>query len=223
MKTIASVYQLKTEQKDKYKIPKFSGGETYEYNSYSKNNLYEYKPTTTLVNKKIAEKKGILSQSTNDYKYPKSGSKKGADSFANKTFNNSYISPGSNKYSSAIDKNKKYDSSSYLKDKNASYADNNKTKKSKGDKYRNSINSEDKTLDGQRNKNNQNSLYNLYGMSTPNQRDSMSYFKLQFLTTKEVCEKFWKSIDRGELPISMFDCNRKNGIGSSDRNNSFKF
>ena len=223
MKTIASVYQLKTEQKDKYKIPKFSGGETYEYNPYSKNNLYEYKPTTTLVNKKIAEKKGILSQSTNDYKYPKSGSKKGADSFANKTFNNSYISPGSNKYSSAIDKNKKYDSSSYLKDKNASYADNNKTKKSKGDKYRNSINSEDKTLDGQRNKNNQNSLYNLYGMSTPNQRDSMSYFKLQFLTTKEVCEKFWKSIDRGELPISMFDCNRKNGIGSSDRNNSFKF
>ena len=78
-------------------------------------------------------------------------------------------------------------------------------------------------MDGQRNKNNQNSLYNLYGMSTPNQRDSMSYFKLQFLTTKEVCEKFWKSIDRGELPISMFDCNRKKGIGSSDRNNSFKF
>jgi hypothetical protein len=57
MKTIASVYQLKTEQKDKYKIPKFSGVETNEYNPYSKNNLYEYKPTTTLVNKKNAEKK----------------------------------------------------------------------------------------------------------------------------------------------------------------------
>ena len=91
MKTIASVYQLKTEQKDKYKIPKFSGVETNEYNPFSKNNLYEYKPTTTLVNKKNAEKKGILSQSTDDYRYPKSGYNKETDSLANKTFNNSYI------------------------------------------------------------------------------------------------------------------------------------
>jgi len=223
MKTIASVYQLKTDQKDKYNMPKFSVGETNEYNPYSKNNLYEYKPSTTLVNKKNSEKKGILSQSTDDYRYPKSGSKKGADSFAKKTFNNSYINPGSNKYSSAMDKSKKYDSSSYLNDKNASYTDINKTKKSKGDKNRNSLYSEDKTMDGQRNRNNKNNLYNLYGMSTPNQRDSMYYFKLQFLTTKEVCEKFWKSIDKGELPISMFDSKRNYGMGSSDRNNSFKF
>ena len=121
MKTIASVYQPKTDQKDKYKAPKFSGGEAYEYNPYSKNNLYEYKPTTTLVNKKIADKKGILSQLSDDFNYPKSGYKKGADSLANKTFNSSYLKPESNKYSSLMYKNKKYDASSYLKDKNASY------------------------------------------------------------------------------------------------------
>ena len=224
IKTIESVYQLKTEQKGKYTVPKFPRGESYEYNPYSKNNLYEYKPTTTLVNKKNTEKKGILSQSTDDYRYPKGGYKKGTDSFANKTFNNSYMQPGSNKYSSTIDKNKKYDSSSYLKDKNVSYADNNEARRAKGDKYRNYVNSEDKMRDGQRNRSNQNNLYNLYGTLTPSQRNSsMSYFKLQFLTTKEVCEKFWKSIDNEELPISMFDSNKSYGIGSSDRNNSFKF
>ena len=32
----------------------------------------------------------------------------------------------------------------------------------------------------------------------------MAYFKLQFVTTKQVVDKFWKSIDNGELSISMF-------------------
>ena len=34
-------------------------------------------------------------------------------------------------------------------------------------------------------------------------------FKLQFLTTKQVCEKFWNSINNGEISISMFDPMRK--------------
>ena len=38
-----------------------------------------------------------------------------------------------------------------------------------------------------------------------NKLTSMAYFKLQFLTTKQVCEKFWNQIDNGELSISMFD------------------
>ena len=37
---------------------------------------------------------------------------------------------------------------------------------------------------------------------------TMAYFKLQFLTTKQVCEKFWESIDNGELSITMFDPQR---------------
>ena len=45
--------------------------------------------------------------------------------------------------------------------------------------------------------------------SVPNQRfsfsqNSMAYFKLQFVTTKQVVDTFWKSIDNGELSISMF-------------------
>ena len=45
--------------------------------------------------------------------------------------------------------------------------------------------------------------------SMPNQRfsfsqNAMAYFKLQFVTTKQVVDKFWKSIDNGDLSISMF-------------------
>ena len=42
----------------------------------------------------------------------------------------------------------------------------------------------------------------------------MAYFKLLFLTTKQVCEKFWKSIDNGELSASMFDAVRSSGTTS---------
>ena len=43
----------------------------------------------------------------------------------------------------------------------------------------------------------------------------MAFFKLQFLTTKQVCEKFWNQIDNGELSISMFDNNQINSGKSS--------
>ena len=46
--------------------------------------------------------------------------------------------------------------------------------------------------------------YNRFSFS-PN---TMAYFKLQFLTTKQVVEKFWRSIDNGELSVSMFDPKR---------------
>ena len=49
--------------------------------------------------------------------------------------------------------------------------------------------------------------------SVPNNRFSfspstMAYFKLQFVTTKQVVQKFWNSIDNGDLSISMFDPQR---------------
>ena len=40
-------------------------------------------------------------------------------------------------------------------------------------------------------------------------KNTTSNFKLQFLTTKQVCEKFWNSINNGEISISMFDPMRK--------------
>lgn len=40
--------------------------------------------------------------------------------------------------------------------------------------------------------------------------NSLAYFKLQFLNTKQVVEKFWNSIDNGELSISMFADNLRN-------------
>ena len=39
----------------------------------------------------------------------------------------------------------------------------------------------------------------------------MPFFRLKFLTTKQVCEKFWKQIDSGELSASMFDPFRNSG------------
>ena len=49
--------------------------------------------------------------------------------------------------------------------------------------------------------------------SAANQRfsfsqNAMAYFKLQFVTTKQVVDKFWKSIDNGELSIAMFNNQR---------------
>ena len=40
-------------------------------------------------------------------------------------------------------------------------------------------------------------------------KNTIPNFKLQFLTTKQVCEKFWNSINNGEISISMFDPMRK--------------
>ena len=40
-------------------------------------------------------------------------------------------------------------------------------------------------------------------------KNTTSNFKLQFLTTKQVCEKFWNSINNGEISISIFDPMRK--------------
>ena len=74
--------------------------------------------------------------------------------------------------------------------------------------------------DGQRSRNNQK---NAYRTLTPNKKAFMSHFKLKFITTKEICQNFWKSVDKGELSISLFDSNKNDGMGSLARNNSFGF
>ena len=65
----------------------------------------------------------------------------------------------------------------------------------------------DENKKGQRSK----SIQNVFAPASGGYKGGMAYFKLQFLTTKEVCEKFWKSIDNGELSASMFDDVRASG------------
>ena len=74
--------------------------------------------------------------------------------------------------------------------------------------------SEDKK-DSTRAKSIQNNKYGVLISSSPAQRgDNLAFFKLKFLTTKEVCEKFWSQIDSGELSASMFEFNRNSATSS---------
>ena len=105
---------------------------------------------------------------------------------------------------------------SYQKDKIVTYADNAKGSQSKNNRYLFSpFLDESKNNELQRNHGIQNTSSNL--------RHSMAFFKCKFLTTKEVCEKFWKSIDTGELSSLMFEPNgfstRNSGNASSKLSN----
>ena len=55
------------------------------------------------------------------------------------------------------------------------------------------------------NKRNRSNIPNNKFSFSPN---TMGFFKLQFVTTKQVVQKFWSSIDNGDLSISMFDPQR---------------
>ena len=62
----------------------------------------------------------------------------------------------------------------------------------------------EETRSSEKKRNRSSAAYNRFSFSS----NTMAYFKLQFLTTKQVCEKFWGSIDNGELSVSMFDPQR---------------
>ena len=72
---------------------------------------------------------------------------------------------------------------------------------------------------GPRNKSIQNAKYGSFGPG----KIGMAYFKLKFLTTKEVCEKFWKSIDSGELSKEMFEPNRFSASASKLSNGDTEY
>ena len=230
---ISSIYQPKIGKKEKYTIQKISKGNANEYNSLSNKNEFGYKPTISSINKKFSERKGFASDTSYGYKSPLNTSMKQTNSFFgsyqnisdknNKTIskdydkyikNGTYTKKESYKVSTTTDKGKKneYSSKSFKqdKDKASSYFDQSKTKKTELYKNRNSSNLEDGMGGGRRNKSIQNTSFEPSGYGYGDDY-GMAYFKLKFLTTKEVCEKFWKSIDDGELPISMFDPNRKSG------------
>ena len=71
-------------------------------------------------------------------------------------------------------------------------------------KYQTTEISEETKSSEDKKRNRSSAPYNRFSFSP----SSMAYFKLQFLTTKQVVEKFWNSIDNGELSISMFDPQR---------------
>ena len=101
-------------------------------------------------------------------------------------------------------KSVKTPSYSYQKDRNITYGDNARAGQALNNRYQLSPSSEENKKDSsQRTRTNQNNRYSSVGPSSD--RRGMAYFKLQFLTTKQVCEKFWKQIDNGELSSSIFD------------------
>ena len=233
---ISSIYQPKKGKKEKYTIQKITKGSVKGYNPLSKINTFENKESSSSINKKYSEKKGLASDTSYGYKSPINTSMKQTNSFFG-TYQNisdknkktiskgydkynkegSYTKKESYKVSTTSDKDKKTDyssSKSYKKDKDktSSYFDQSKTKKTASGLYknRNSANLEEGMGGGRRNKSIQNTSFDPSGYGYGDDY-GMAYFKLKFLTTKEVCEKFWKSIDDGELPISMFDPNRKSG------------
>ena len=123
-------------------------------------------------------------------------------------------------------KSVKTPSYSYQKDRNITYGDNARAGQALNNRYQLSPSSEENKKDSsQRTRTNQNNRYSSVGPSSD--RRGMAYFKLQFLTTKQVCEKFWKQIDNGELSSSMFDPPMRYSVTASflspEKNRQSKF
>ena len=197
--------------KDKYKPQQISEEDIYEYKPSGKK---DYKQITSSYTKKTGDQRRTPSTEG----YPRGDGKggKGKDLYDNNIKSYSHLpatsldfgkyskggKPGYPGYSygSAYDKNRQTgtpSSHSYQKDRQNLYGDD--------------INAPG----GQRNKSIQNAKFSSFGPG----KYGMAYFKLKFLTTKEVCEKFWKSIDSGELPKEMFDPNYRFSASASKLSN----
>jgi hypothetical protein len=217
-------YQPKTAKKEQYKASKISQNDIYEYNPITINNVYEYKPASQIATTKGIDQRRNLAQST------EAGFKKGMVSTNRSTYQNIFDKngqitinldkyktgriEGDSRFNTLQNKSMKTPSSySYQKDKIGAY-------QSRGglplnNKYQISPSSDESKKDtSQRSKSIQNNQIISFIPATSSYKGGMAYFKLQFLTTKQVCEKFWKSIDSGELSKSMFDSQRLSGTAS---------
>jgi hypothetical protein len=203
-------YQPKTAQKQLYKPSTISQDDIYEYNPISKKNIYEYKPASQLAAKKGIDQRRNLAQSA------EAGYKKGMTAINRSTFQNLFdknkqITINLDKYKTGrIEGDSRFDKgmktpSSYLnqKDKIGGQSLNNR--------YQISPSTDQSKKDSSQRSQ---SIQNTFVPVSASYKGAMAYFKLQFLTTKEVCEKFWKSIDSGELSKSMFDSQRFSGTAS---------
>ena len=204
--------KAKTAKKDKKKSSKIGEEDIYEYNPRNiidRNKLYGQ----IKDNKDLYHKRGLSQLTGDEYR-------KDVIIFNKKEFDD--ILDKHRKITDELEKlrrdysEKKFDSiqkktpSSYQNDVLMT-ADN--AYKPTYNKYQTSSPSADKKVSA-RSKSIQNNKYGVL-ISSPIQRgDGMAFFKLKFLTTKEVCEKFWSQIDSGELSASMFEFNRNSGASS---------
>ena len=233
-------YQPKTAKKEKSKVSKISQDDIYEYNPITKKNIYEYKPASQFAIKKGIEQRRNLAQSA------EAGFKKGMTSINRSTYQNLFDKnkqitinldkyqrgriQGDSRFNTLQNKSMKTPSSySYQKDKIGTYQS--KGEQSLNNRYQISPSSDESKKDTSiRSKSIQNSNIISFAPGTSGYKGSMAYFKLQFLTTKQVVEKFWKSIDSGELSKSMFESQRFSGTVSKlsnyvspDKNGQRKF
>jgi len=190
-----------------------------EYNHLKNNKSYENWKTKNLINQKLS------------INSPANQSMKETKSYVNKTSKNSYNinnqinnkeygdyskysnNKGNNMNSSLnSNKNTKVEKTSYSNKKEEIYSYNYNTK-STIDKHKFNTIVEEEIEEGYKNKNGsiKNSRYNSYGQSNLGEDYDPKNYKYKFLTTKEICQQFWKSIEIGELPISMFDPNKNFG------------
>ena len=209
-------YQSKPSKIDKNKTPKTTTNDNlYEYNPVTK--IFEYKPK-----KSMEQRKGVAQSTEPGYKGSLNRSTTSSNLMKNKPMSinldkYTYDRTKPDSYLTTLPKKPiKTTSYSYQKDKIVTYADNTKGSQPKNDRYLFSPFSDE-------NKNNE--LQRTHGIqsTSSNIRHSMAFFKCKFLTTKEVCEKFWKSIDTGELSSLMFEPNgfstRNSGNASSKLSN----
>ena len=209
-------YQSKPSKIDKNKTPKTTTNDNlYEYNPVTK--IFEYKPK-----KSMEQRKGVAQSTEPGYKGSLNRSTTSSNLMKNKPMSinldkYTYDRTKPDSYLTTLPKKPiKTTSYSYQKDKIVTYADNTKGSQPKNDRYLFSPFSDE-------NKNNE--LQRTHGIqsTSSNIRHSIAFFKCKFLTTKEVCEKFWKSIDTGELSSLMFEPNgfstRNSGNASSKLSN----
>ena len=195
-----------------FEIPKVELNREYSYNKdlTTKKNLYgvkeKDKKSETVKTKGVSETKKLdFSKYYKSYKTEKKPQKqplyqRPIDKIDGKDIYEYVTSSQSNKYTkSTKQSDDKKDQKEISKDIGRYSGIFNKL----NNKYP-AIEVSEETKSSENKRNRSSAPYNRFSFS-PN---TMAYFKLQFLTTKQVVEKFWRSIDNGELSVSMFDPQR---------------
>ena len=214
-------------QKDKYKPQQISEEDIYEYNPSGKK---DYKQTGSSYSKKPGDQRRTPSKE--GYGYPRGDGKGGKGLYDNNIKSYGHLPTGSDldKYSKGGKPGYPGYGSTYDKNRQAGYPGYGSTYDKKRQDGTPSSHSYQKDRQypygedfgkegGPRNKSIQNAKYGSFGPG----KIGMAYFKLKFLTTKEVCEKFWKSIDSGELSKEMFEPNRFSASASKLSNGDTEY
>ena len=206
-------------QKKSKETPRFNQNtsNTKEYNHLKNNKSYENWKSKNLINQNLSinspTKKSLKETSsyinkTNKTSYNLSNQAKNIeyDDYSK------YSKNKDNKMNTSLNlnKNSKIEKTSYSNKKEEIYSYNYNSK-STIDKCKFNTILEEDIGDEYKNGKIKNSKYTSYGQTNIEQDYDPKNFKYKFLTTKEICQQFWKSIEIGELPISMFDPNKNSG------------